>query len=319
LSARSSRRKSSSPKALKPDFSYNGLQALLDELIAITGGAENPSQVVNTSPDYLVELIRLIAETLLWGEQNQSDSSMFDQFCERGIMKVFVNLLNSPGIITTSSGLSIFTSTASAQSAQVSSNRQIKVQLLQTMSLLVLNIKRETSLYFLFSNNSINQLIQNNNNLDFSDEEILSYYVTFMKSIALRLSRETVKLFMNEKSTNYFPLFIQSIRFFDHHDRMIRIAVRTITLSILKLFPSHPGLGKFLTDNTGGYFSLIASQLRDMWLLIDRTIDDLGVVPASAIESGLSVIFDELIDQFEYIAEIYRLILMSHFGKFHRH
>ena len=151
LSARSSRRKSSIPNPAKPDFSYNGLQALLDELVTITGGTENPSQIVNTSPDHLVELIRLIAETLLWGEQNQSDSLMFDQFCERGIMKVFVNLLNSPSIITSSSGLSIFTSSASVQTAQITSNRQIKVQLLQTMSLLVLNIKRETSLYFLFS------------------------------------------------------------------------------------------------------------------------------------------------------------------------
>ena len=305
--SRPTRRKSSaSPKQPKPDFSFGGLQTLLDELISITGDADTPSSIVGTSPDHLVELIRAIAETLLWAEQNQDDSSMFDHFCERGIIKVFVNLLNAPTIMSApTSGLSIFTSPSA--STMISSNRQIKVQLLQTMSLLVLNIKRDTSLYFLFSNNAINQLINNNNNLDFSDEEILSYYVTFMKSIALRISADSVKLFMNERSSNYFPLFIQSIRFFDHHDRMIRTAVRTITLCIFKLYPANENLGKFLRENTGGYFSLLASQLRDLWLLIDRTLEDLKVVPIASIESGLSVIIDELIDQLEYIADINRL------------
>jgi hypothetical protein len=116
-----------------------------------------------------------------------------------------------------------------------------------------------------------------------------------------------VKLFMNDRSSNYFPLFIQSIRFFDHHDRMIRTAVRTITLSIFKLYPTNEGLAKFLLENTGGYFSLLASQLRDLWLLIDRTLEDLKVVPVASIESGLSAIIDELIDQLEYIADIERL------------
>lgn len=151
------------------------------------------------------------------------------------------------------------------------------------------------------SNNAINQLINNNNNLDFSDEEILSYYVSLMKSISLRLSEETIHFFINDKTPNYFPLFSQSIRFFDHHDRMVRIAVRTVTLAIFKLHSRSEILKRFLDENVGPYFSLLACQLRDLWLLMDRTTD----------EGTLRAVTDEMIDQLEYIAEIDRLALLS--------
>ena len=217
------------------------------------------------------------------------DSLMFDYFAEKGVMRIFVALLNSTTVTASSS----FFGSASL------GHRQIMIQLLQTMSLLLLNVKRQTSLYFLLSNNAINQLINNNNNLDFSDEEILSYYVSLMKSISLRLSEETIHFFINDKTPNYFPLFSQSIRFFDHHDRMVRIAVRTVTLAIFKLYNRSEILQRFLNDNVGPYFSLLACQLRDLWLLMDRTTD----------EGTLRTVTDEMIDQLEYIAEIDRLAL----------
>ena len=282
----------------KPDYSLSYLQSQIDELISIAGNAESPkSSLATSSTDRLVEVIRAIAETLLWGEQNEEDSQMFDYFCEKGVMKIFAALLNSP-TIPPSSG--IF-------SASSAGNRQIKIQLLQTMSLLLLNVKRQTSLYFLFSNNAVNQLINNNNHLDFSDEEILSYYVSLIKSISLRMSGESIQFFINDKNPNYFPLFSQSIRFFDHHDRMVRIAVRTITLSIFKLYDTNKVLEKFINENSGGYFSLLACQLRDLWFLMDRTVNPPDKNDNQSIESPLSVISDEMIDQLEYLAEIHGL------------
>ena len=132
-------RRSVSPPYVKMDYSLVGFQNIVEDLIAIAGDAENPVSSISGPPEELVEVIRGIAETLLWGEQNEEDSLMFDYFCEKGVMKIFVSLLNSP-----------------------TSRRQIKVQLLQTMSLLVLNIKRQQSLYFLFSNNAINMLKKGN-------------------------------------------------------------------------------------------------------------------------------------------------------------
>lgn len=281
------RSRSVSPPYLRMDYSLTGFQDLVGDLIAIAGDAENPVHTITAPPAKLVEVVRGIAETLLWGEQNEEDSLMFDYFCEMGVMKIFVSLLNSPTVLT---GGAMFSRTSNTLGG-----RQIKIQLLQTMSLLVLNIKRQTSLYYLFSNNAINMLINNNSNLDFSDEEILSYYVSFMKSISLRLSPETIKLFINDKQ-NYFPLFVQSIRFFDHHDRMIRNAVRTITLSVFKLMAQSPSLARIVQENAGGYFTLLACQLRDVWLLLDKYT-----------APHMSVVIEELIDQLEYIADIDRL------------
>lgn len=276
-------------RSRKPEYSLLYLQSQIDELISIAGNAESPRAALPaSSTDRLVEVIRAIAETLLWGEQNEEDSQMFDYFCEKGVMKIFAALLNSP-TIPPSSGMF---------AASSAGNRQIKIQLLQTMSLLLLNVKRQTSLYFLFSNNAVNQLINNNNHLDFSDEEILSYYVSLIKSISLRISEESIQFFINEKNVNYFPLFTQSIRFFDHHDRMVRIAVRTITLSIFKLFQSNSVLERFIRENSGGYFSLLACQLRDLWFLMDRTIT------GASEDSTLAVVTDEMIDHLEYLAEI---------------
>jgi hypothetical protein len=297
----SPRPRTTSPRMRKPDYSLAYLQDQVEELMAITGPSDNlfvsiPAQ----SGDRLVELIRSIAETLLWGEQNEDDSSMFDYFAEKGVMRIFVSLLNSGGNSSeTPSSTIIF---GPSSSSIVPKNRQITIQLLQTMSLLLLNVKRQTSLYYLLSNNAVNQLINNNTNLDFSDEEVLSYYISLMKSIALRLSPETIHFFVNERAPNYFPIFSQSIRFFDHHDRMVRIAVRTVTLAIFKLHAHSQGLQKFINDNSGGYFSLLACQLRDLWFLMDRR---------SADEGTVKVVADEMVDQLEYIAEVDRLGIFS--------
>ena len=69
---------------------------------------------------------------------------------------------------------------------------------MQTMSILVQNIERQTTLFYLFSNNHVNTVITAD--LDWEDEEILSYYVTFMKSLALRLNAETAKVRARRRS-----------------------------------------------------------------------------------------------------------------------
>merc|ERR1719478_476637 len=87
--------------------------------------------------------------------------------------------------------------------------------------MLVQNICRDTSLYYLFSNNYVNQLISTQ--FDWGDEEILGYYISFLKSLALRLNFETIKFFFNERA-GQFPLYIEAIRFVGHRDQMVRTA-----------------------------------------------------------------------------------------------
>jgi len=77
----------------------------------------------------------------------------------------------------------------------------------------------------------INEFIEYS--FDFSDEEILDYYISFLKSLALRIETSPVQLFFNQKYRS-FPLLSQAILFFDHKENMVRTSVRNITLTIFK-------------------------------------------------------------------------------------
>ncbi|KAI8872743.1 hypothetical protein GQ42DRAFT_114575, partial [Ramicandelaber brevisporus] len=113
----------------------------------------------------------------------------------------------------------------------------IAVQILQTLAILVESVKTQTFMHYLLSNNYVNRIMMAP--LDFSNEEIVAYYVTLLKAVALSLNSESLTYLFDRSNMDVddepFPLFTRSIRFFEHEDAMVRIAVRTITLSIFKL------------------------------------------------------------------------------------
>ena len=109
------------------------------------------------------------------------------------------------------------------------------VQLLQTLNILFENIRNETSLckyniiskfnktvfklkynyliffllYFsdyLLSNNHVNSIIVHK--FDFSDEEVMAYYISFLKTLSLKLNSHTIHFFSNVVSDLRFIKFI---------------------------------------------------------------------------------------------------------------
>ncbi|KAK5914316.1 hypothetical protein CgunFtcFv8_008767 [Champsocephalus gunnari] len=167
--------------------------------------------VTDHNRNLLVETIRSITEILIWGDQN--DSSVFDFFLEKNMFAFFLNILRQK------------------------SGRYVCVQLLQTLNILFENISHETSLYYLLSNNHVNSIIVHK--FDFSDEEIMAYYISFLKTLSLKLNTHTVHFFYNEH-TNDFALYTEAIKFFNHSESMVRIAVRTITLNVYKGYKETP-------------------------------------------------------------------------------
>ncbi|CBK23749.2 uncharacterized protein [Blastocystis hominis] len=123
-------------------------------------------------------------------------------------------------------------------------SKETKVQVIQTISILVQNIRDEKSLCsvfprimtlldFILSNNHINSIITAD--LDFRDEDIVSQYISFMKVLSLSINEKTIHFFHNNKDpTNPFPLFTICAKFFDHPEGMVRIAVRTIMFNCLR-------------------------------------------------------------------------------------
>ncbi|XP_073915215.1 protein CLEC16A isoform X3 [Castor canadensis] len=181
--------------------------------------------VTEQNRNLLVETIRSITEILIWGDQN--DSSVFDFFLEKNMFVFFLNILRQK------------------------SGRYVCVQLLQTLNILFENISHETSLYYLLSNNYVNSIIVHK--FDFSDEEVMAYYISFLKTLSLKLNDHTVHFFYNEH-TNDFALYTEAIKFFNHPESMVRIAVRTITLNVYKV--DNQAMLHYIRDKTAvPYFS----------------------------------------------------------------
>ena len=49
----------------------------------------------------------------------------------------------------------------------------------------------------------------------------------------MRLNKNTIHFFRNEHLAN-FPLYTEALRFFNHKESMVRVAVRTLTLNVYR-------------------------------------------------------------------------------------
>ncbi|XP_033117712.1 protein CLEC16A-like, partial [Anneissia japonica] len=146
--------------------------------------------------------------------------------------------------------------------------RYICVQLLQTLNILFENISNETSLYYLLSNNHVNSIIVHK--FDFSDEEILAYYISFLKTLSLKLNSHTIHFFYNEH-TNDFALYTEAIKFFNHSEGMVRIAVRTLTLNVYKV--NDKAMQTYIRNKTAvPYFSNLVWFIGNHVLNLDTCI-----------------------------------------------
>uniref|UniRef100_A0A0K0DN33 FPL domain-containing protein n=1 Tax=Angiostrongylus cantonensis TaxID=6313 RepID=A0A0K0DN33_ANGCA len=189
----------------KNPHSPSGLRFFLSFFGYLHGVLVKNEKVVESNRKILVETLRAIAEILIWGDQN--DSSVFDLFLERQMLSYFLQIMEQDG-------------------------GSLNVQLLQTLNILFENIRHETSLYFLLSNNHVNSIITHN--FDFNNEEIMAYYISFLKTLSFKLNPSTIHFFFNE-ATDEFPLLTESLKFFDSTESMVRIAVRNIVLNIVRV------------------------------------------------------------------------------------
>jgi protein CLEC16A len=110
-------------------------------------------------------------------------------------------------------------------------NKEINLQIIKSFSVLILNTTNMTTLYYIFSNNFINQIVSN----DYRkyDDDFLSYYINFLKSLCQKIDITTIQFFFH-KQYNSFPLIESALKFYNHHDPMIKNTVRNILISILK-------------------------------------------------------------------------------------
>ncbi|CAF3176464.1 unnamed protein product [Rotaria sp. Silwood2] len=238
-------------------------------------GVLNRNPIVSdANRDLLIETLRCISEILIWGDQN--DSSVFDYFLERGMLTHFLNYMRQKY------------------------GRYICVQVLQTLNILFENIRHETSLYYLLSNNHINNIIVHK--FDFTDEEITAYYISFLKTLSFKLNSHSIHFFYNERN-NDFPLYVEAIKFFNHSETMIRIAVRTLTLNVYKVPDS--AMHRFILDRTATeYFSNLVWFIRSHILDFDSLIRNNQDINN---RDRLTCNLEEYLDHIHYLQDIFLL------------
>ncbi|XP_062184774.1 protein TRANSPARENT TESTA 9-like isoform X1 [Phragmites australis] len=143
---------------------------------------------------------------MIYGDQH--DPSFFEFFMEKQIMGEFARIL------------------------RISKLSRVSLQLLQTMGIMIQNLRNEHSIYYIFSNEHINFLITYP--FDFRIDEMLSYYISFLRAISGKLNKNTVSLLVKTKNDEItsFPLYVEALKFAFHEDSMIQVAIRTLTLNV---------------------------------------------------------------------------------------
>ncbi|KAA6427346.1 MAG: hypothetical protein FRX49_02011, partial [Trebouxia sp. A1-2] len=227
-------------------FSIEHLRHLREVLI------RNPV-VTDANRDAIVETLRSIAELMVWGDQH--DPKFLDYFLENNILQHFTHIL------------------------QQRSNRrgEVAVQVLQTLSMLIQNIQSKTAIFYLFSNNHINEVV--GMRFDFENEEVLGHYITLLKSISLKLNNNTVQFFF---SNGLFPLYTEAVKLINHRDGMVRTAVRTLTLKVYHI--RDPAVQSFVISQPANhYFTRLASYVADQCQVLDDLLALLGGGSSTAI------------------------------------
>lgn len=143
----------------------------------------------------------------------------------------------------------------------------VTMQLLQTLNILFENIRHETSLYYLLSNNHVNSIIMHK--FDFSDEEVMAYYISFLKTLSFKLNPHTIHFFFN---TSDFPLYTEAMKYFNHSEKMVRIAVRILTLNVFKV--DEKSMLKFITGQTVPCLTDLVHFIRDNVINIEKCLKD---------------------------------------------
>lgn len=117
--------------------------------------------------DMMVETVREISELVTWGDRH--DNAMSEFFMERRMLERLLSYLE-PARRTA---------------------KAVKVQILQTLSIFFTNLTNNTLVFYLLSNDRVNELITHR--FDFHDEELMAYYISFLKVAYLLISCANVR------------------------------------------------------------------------------------------------------------------------------
>uniref|UniRef100_A0AAF5I0K2 FPL domain-containing protein n=1 Tax=Strongyloides stercoralis TaxID=6248 RepID=A0AAF5I0K2_STRER len=129
----------------------------------------NHENICKINKKMIIDALNKLTQVLIWGDQH--NSAIIDLFLEKQMLQQIVYILRE------------------------NYGNKVDVQILQTSNMLFTNFKNETSLYYLLSNNYVNEIITHK--FDLEDEDIVSNYISFLKTLSFKLNSHTVHFFFN--------------------------------------------------------------------------------------------------------------------------
>jgi hypothetical protein len=230
-------------KVFMPDTGSNGVQSLHERLRQLW---VEPHETELNATD-LVKVLLQITEALVSGESHAENHSL-RLAREHGVLDDFACILRGGEHVP----------------------KDVKVQVLQSFMMLVQNARGRGSMECIFEDDCVNRIITTP--LDWQHEEIIAYYICFLKSMAMRLEKWSVPYFyLTENDCVDFPLYTEAVRFFCHRDHMVRAAVRTLTLHIYGVDDER--LRKLIVEHSAStYFVHLACHLRELWARFDKSV-----------------------------------------------
>ena len=141
------------------------------------------------------------------------------------------------------------------------------MQIIQTLSALIENITNKVLIYYLLSNNFINNIICHNNFINY-DNNYLITYVNFLKILSMRLNKTTLQ-FLFREDLNSFPLLENALKLYNHPDTLIREEIKNIFLNVLKI--DYIPLSRYICNlPIVSYFCFLACEIKDKIILLSK-------------------------------------------------
>ncbi|CAH0520465.1 unnamed protein product [Peronospora belbahrii] len=258
----------------------------------------------------IVELLRVLSEFLIYSDQHRVSVALEDQVRSSGSDSSDSHdkkTMENPGALFDYFGennmLALLVELGTKEPSF-----PVQVQLLQTMSILVQNIATRTSLYYILSNNYINRLLECPFAVE-SDDDVRDWYVTLLKALSLRLNEETVQFFLDTQHGKHlsFPLYTRALKFGRFNETMVKVAVKTLTLNVLKVPDARVRRFVLQYDNLN-YFRDIIEMANDLTLTLQGLLNNWPSpeehVQRTAYAEKLEEAVDAYIDHCFYLQDL---------------
>jgi len=258
----------------------------------------------------VIELLRSIGEIVVYGEQktkgsvesrnnNRRDRSgknlndhdaVFEYFCDKNIISLFVDI--SKAKPSCDEDLVEYDSNTRCSRgipySGVVWTALVKSQVYQTVSILVSNVQDPKSLYYLLSNNYINELVSSvvplNQWKGSALTELLPVYISFLKTLAIQLASNPhlFQFYCNENNTialPTFPLLYSAVKVASSHfcefqaDDFVHTTALSIILNICQL-PSREireVVGESLTEQCS-LLSTLCEGITEQYEIISKLV-----------------------------------------------